>query len=135
MRTDIDARLSAGRLRQGPMGSDDSWGLYGAFLVPGPCAQTLRIIASGGDDDDPLSEGWEHVSVSCPKRCPNWQEMVFVKGLFWGPHETVVQFHPPESEYVNNHAFCLHLFRDRKNGHRLPPSILIGVKDLGTLTA
>jgi len=25
----------------------------------------------------------EHVSVSLEKHCPNWQEMYFVKDLFW----------------------------------------------------
>jgi hypothetical protein len=36
----------------------------GAFRVPGG----LRVIASDG-------EGWDHVSVSLPDRCPTWEEM------------------------------------------------------------
>lgn len=129
MRADLDPRLSAGRIRSGPMGSSDDWGRAGAFFVQGPCGAELKIIASEGDYRD-IDEGWEHVSVSVRNRCPNWPEMSFVKRLFWGPEETVVQFHPPESEYVNNHPFCLHLFRDGVNGHRLPPIILVGVKSL-----
>lgn len=133
MRAEVDSRLNEGRIRDGMMGSDDSWGHYGSFMVRGPCGEALRIVASGADDDDTLSQGWEHVSVSCRKRCPNWPEMCFVKGLFWRPDEAVVQFHPPESEYVNNHPFCLHLFRDKRRGHQLPPSILVGFRSLGTL--
>lgn len=64
----------------------------------------LRII-SGSD------EKWEHVSVSMEYRCPSWQEMCFVKDLFWHPEETVIQFHPPKSQYVNTHPYVLHLWK------------------------
>ena len=56
--------------------------------------------------------------------------MCFVKNLFWGEDETVVQFHPPKSEYVNNHPYCLHLWRNTRTGYKLPPSILVGIKGL-----
>lgn len=107
------------------------WGAYGSFRIQGPCGEALVIIASGADDR--VAEGWEHVSVSTRRRCPNWTEMCFVKDLFWSPDECVVQFHPPRSEYVNNHPFALHLWR-HKNGFPCPPSILVGRKDLGILS-
>lgn len=58
-------------------------------------------------------EGWEHVSVSIKgiKRCPNWNEMCFIKDMFWGKEDFVMQFHPPKSEYVNIHSYTLHLWR------------------------
>lgn len=43
------------RIRTGPMGSDDSIGNNGAFMINGPIG-TFYIIASDGS-------GWEHVSV------------------------------------------------------------------------
>lgn len=132
MRNDIDPRLSRGRVRAGVYGSDDTFGLTGCFYVHGPCGEELKIIASDADGG-PEAEGWEHVSVSTRRRCPNWPEMCFVKSLFWKPDETVVQFHPPESDYVNNHAYCLHLFRDTLHEQHRPPSILVGFKALGTL--
>lgn len=57
--------------------------------------------------------GWEHVSVSPKnqKRCPTWEEMCAIKDLFFDPEETVVQYHPAHSRYVNNHPYCLHLWR------------------------
>ena len=92
--------VEAGRIRTGLLGSDPSDGANGAFAIIGPMGATLRIIASDGVD--PVAEGWEHVSVSLSsKRCPNWLEMCFVKDLFWSDEETVIQFHPPRSEYVN----------------------------------
>lgn len=132
MRDILDPRLSAGRYREGPLGSDDSWGLAGAFAIFGPCGEELKIIASTAEYD--IAEGWEHVSVSTRRRCPNWEEMAFVKRLFWRGDEAVIQFHPPEANYVNNHPHCLHLWRDTANGHRLPPEILVGVRALGTVT-
>lgn len=60
--------------------------------------------------------------------------MCFVKGLFWSEEETVVQFHPPESTYISNHPYCLHLWRDTRNDHQLPPPVLVGIKSEGDLS-
>src|SRR3954463_731637 len=108
MRKVLPERLEAGRQE-----GERDWGAYGSFIVQGPCGERLRIIASGADADDWLAHGWEHVSVSTRRRPPNWQEMCFVKDLFWEPEECVVQFHPPRSEYINNHPHCLHLWRPK----------------------
>jgi len=119
--------VEAGRIRAGRLGSDPSDGANGAFEIIGPMGATLRIIASDGVD--PVTEGWEHVSVSLSsKRCPNWLEMCFVKDLFWSDEETVIQFHPPRSEYVNCHPTTLHLWRQRHGAIATPPSILVGPK-------
>ena len=60
--------------------------------------------------------------------------MCFVKDLFWEPEETVVQLHPPASRYVNNAPYCLHLWRNSREEMKLPPAIMVGIKDLGELT-
>jgi hypothetical protein len=134
MRKVLPEKLESGRIRSGPTASDPSWGAYGQFFVQGPCGEQLCIVASGADADDVMSEGWEHVSISTRRRPPNWQEMCFVKDLFWDENECVIQFHPPRSEYVNNHPHCLHLWRPNDDHVRLPPSILVGRKDKGILT-
>ena len=110
-------------MRDGYYGSDKSYGNYGAFKVQGPCGAALLIVAAGADDT-----GWEHVSVSTDRRPPNWQEMCWVKDAFWDAEETVVQFHPPRSQYVNLHPFTLHLWRPIDGHIKLPPSILVGPK-------
>ena len=89
------------------------------------------IIACDGTPAE--VEGWEHVSVSCERRIPNWLEMSFVKRLFWAPEECVVQFHPPESKYVNNHPHVLHLWRWTRGKFPMPPSILVGCKTIGII--
>lgn len=72
--------------------------------------------------------GWEHVSVSLKKNMPAWEEMCFVKDLFWDPEDCVVQFHPPKSNYVNNVKNCLHLWRQIGKEFPMPDPILVGLK-------
>ena len=60
-------------------------------------------------------EGWEHVSVELSaRRLPTWEEMCFIKDIFWDEEEMVVQIHPKQSEYVDI-TEALHLWRP-KNG-------------------
>lgn len=101
-------------------------GANGLFWIPMPKWQKLKVIVSDGG-------GWDHVSVSLQNRTPHWEEMCHVKDLFFEPFETVVQFHPSIEEYVNNHPYCLHLWRSQTDLHELPPSWMTGLKDLGTL--
>ncbi len=107
------------RVRTGVLGSDDGYGNNGCFLVPFR-SYTFKVIASDG-------EGWEHVSVSLPNRCPSWEEMCYMKDLFWNDTEWVIQFHPAKSEYVNNHNHCLHLWKPIAELFPKPPSILVGL--------
>jgi hypothetical protein len=124
MRNLVASKLEDGRIREGPFGSDASYGLTGAFLVMGPTGEMLKIVASEGDREIP----WEHVSVSCERRTPNWTEMCFVKDLWWRDDECVIQYHPPKAEYVNCHPFCLHLWKPLEADLPIPPSILVGPK-------
>lgn len=72
--------------------------LAGLFVLPSPTdGGMLRIIATS-------AEGWDHVSVSRPGRCPNWPEIEYVKRLFFKPNETAMQLHVP--------------------GHAIPPNTL-----------
>jgi len=110
------------RVTTGQGRSDESYGNNGCFIVRSmKLTYPLRVIASDG-------EGWEHVSISLPNRCPTWGEMSLIKNLFWGDDDMVIQFHPPKSEYINCHPFCLHLWRrtGRNDFCDLPPKILVG---------
>jgi hypothetical protein len=122
MRNIIPAKLESGRIRDGRMASTAADGMAGAFLVMGPKGEKLAIVSSGVDD----TYKWEHVSVSTGRRIPNWEEMCFVKDLFWEDHEAVMQLHPPKADYVNCHPNCLHLWRPLDGNIPLPPAILVG---------
>jgi hypothetical protein len=106
---------------------DKYWGTdggmpFGLFYIPYRTVK-LKVVACDG-----LETKWDHVSVSLPNRCPNWDEMCLVKSLFWGEGETVFQFHPRKDEYVNNHEYCLHMWKPTEREIELPPSILVGIK-------
>jgi hypothetical protein len=112
------------RVRIGAFRSDASSGNNGQFLLPAPKFKTtIMVQASEG-------LGWEHVSVSTGSRTPSWSEMCAVKALFWDADDCVVQYHPPASEYVNNHPYCLHLWRPINGRILMPPSILVGIKNV-----
>lgn len=105
--------------------SDSNDGNNGVFRVQCNVFKpltNLAVIASDGAN-------WDHVSVSVigKDRCPTWEEMCFVKNLFWDEDDCIVQFHPPKSEYINNHKYCLHLWRNQLDHHKTPPKILVGI--------
>ena len=56
--------------------------------------------------------------------------MCFVKDLFWDEEEMVMQLHPPKSKWINNHPYCLHLWRPTKETIPAPPQIAVGLKAL-----
>lgn len=105
MRNEIHPVLEKGRTTSGRYATESGSGLTGAYLVP--CNGIKLVIICG------VGEGWQHVSVSPRRknRVPTWAEMCFVKALFWEASERVMQFHPAESEYVNDHDYVLHLWR------------------------
>ncbi len=100
--------------------------MSGAFSI-----EHLRIVASSPFDYPDESQGWEHVSVSTATRCPLWPEMCLVKDLFWPEEEAVYQLHPQKSQWISNHPFCLHLWRNENFPVALPPGILVGIKQDG----
>jgi hypothetical protein len=124
MRKNLSTETENGRILFGYYGSPPNCGPAGAFKLPSPQnGEELRIISSG---DGPETEGWEHVSVSLHSRCPLWDEMCFIKDLFWEPEECVFQLHPPKSLYINFHPYALHLWRNSDYQIPLPPSIFVG---------
>lgn len=86
-----------------------------------PTSPLYRFICSWGGD-------WDHVSISILniRRCPTWEEMCWVKGIFWKPEEAVMQLHPAASEYVNTHPLCLHLWRPQTVDIPSPPKHFVG---------
>ena len=73
--------------------------------------------------------GFEHCSVSMPTRCPSWEQMCAIKDVFWNDDEVCMQLHPAKKDYVNNHPYCLHIWKPINEKIPLPPTILVGLKD------
>lgn len=72
--------------------------------------------------------GFEHCSVSLPTRCPSWEQMCAIKELFWEDDEVCMQLHPAKKDYINNHQYCLHIWRPINEEIPMPPSIMVGLK-------
>lgn len=128
--------LNQFRVRDGMFASDESFGFCGMFefALPGE-PRRIRCIASDCSDIEkiaPDAPKWRHVSVSFgpgSKHCPSWELMCKIKDLFWEPSDAVIQIHPPNSEYINNHPHCLHLWQCLSEKQPLPPSIFVGLKE------
>ena len=110
------------RIRTGSLASDDTYGNNGAFKIPLSNRSFAYVIASD-------EQGWEHVSVHIlsegKPRTPTWYEMCKIKDMFWDAEDTVVQFHPSKSEYVNIHPHTLHLWKPTGIQIQLPEKILV----------
>jgi len=107
---------------------------YGMFVIPyvEPPAlhrTILRCIVGSGEvamQDLGKDFAWDHISVSVENRCPTWAEMTYVKDIFFTEDETVFQFHPPKSQYVNFHPYTLHLWKPLLVKIPLPPKVMVG---------
>ena len=113
------------------MGKSPNGALFGYFRVR-VGDSTLAVISSGERHERTGVGSWEHVSVSVyplAKRTPTWEEMAEVKKLFWKPEETVVEFHPADSDYVNVYD-CLHLWKP-PYALELPPTITLAPQKTG----
>jgi hypothetical protein len=115
--------------------SDSSYGNNGFFVIP---HYKISLYFFQCQVSDGL--GWQHVSISLIKehinrkkemvnRCPTWEEMCFIKSIFWDDEEPVMQLHPPKSQWVNNHPYCLHLWKPNNIDIPLPLSIMVGNKN------
>lgn len=107
--------------RPHPLSREKGDSSHGCFVVPYKKTKKvaiLRIVASG-------SEGWDHVSISLENRCPTWEEMDFVKRLFFKPDEVAIQYHVPVEDHISLHPYCLHLWRPHRVAIQMPPKWMI----------
>ena len=89
-----------------------------------PARRMVVLVSNGGD--------WEHASVSIVDRCPTWDEMDEVKRRLWGPSDVVMQLHVAADQHVNNHPYCLHLWRPLDRVIPLPPIHYVGLRAAAT---
>jgi hypothetical protein len=117
------------RLKNHPiLGSDSSYGNNGFFVMPHHRVDDYFYNCQVSD-----GEGWEHVSITLSskkrkvERCCTWEEMCYLKSVFWSDDEVVVQFHPAKSDYVNMHKYCLHLWRPTNQFIPVPDPLMVGI--------
>ena len=120
MRNELNVRIEKYRDNDNAVGKSPVGVNWGCFTIIRLCV-ILRVMSSGAD----RASGWEHVSVSLKDRCPTWDEMCFIKNLFWHESETVIQFHPKKSKHINQMPYCLHLWKQIGGEYVLPPDICV----------
>lgn len=106
-------------------GADFGW-FEIPFTIQTPLKRrsNLRVMVAPSDSK------WQHISVSLINRCPTWDEMCFIKDMFFGGEDVVVQYHPAKSKYVNNMPYCLHLWcLNDGSSFPTPPPELVGLKN------
>lgn len=93
--------------------------VFGVFRIPSPVDREILLVlaASGG--------GWDHVSISRPRRPCIWKEMEYIKHMFFKENEVAMQLHVPAKNHVNIHPFCLHLWRPLDKEIPLPPELYV----------
>lgn len=123
MKTWVNPEIEKWRVSRPPFTSTAADGNTGLFRVEFR-GTWLKVISSDG-------EGWHHVSVSKPAypfSVPSWEQMCFIKNLFFGEDVWACQFHPSKADYVNHHPGCLHLWRCLDREMPTPPAIMVGPK-------
>jgi hypothetical protein len=128
-----NASVEAFRVAVGPLASSIQDGNNGCFSIPHPDKDLRKRLFFICIISDVC--GWDHVSITLrrrrdqqPARLPTWDEMCWIKSLFFNKDEAAVQYHPAEADYVNMHEFTLHLFRPQEEVLPMPPTWLIGCR-------
>lgn len=67
----------------------------------------LQVIASNDETQHGLLL---HVSATCAERYPTWEELVAVRGAFFGDGVDAMMMMPRQVDYVNLHPNCFHIW-------------------------
>jgi hypothetical protein len=88
-----------------------SWQVIDRALDGITCDSKLgfRVMLSGAREDD--GKLWMHLSMSRRRIVPNYEHLCEAKRIFLGAETLAVQLFPRESEHINIHRTCLHLWR------------------------
>lgn len=117
------SHLDTFRIQQAPYFSKPG-NPWGAFLIPSNVfpGQDLRCLSSNGMSG---RMAWDHVSVSLAHRCPLWEEMDYIKRLFFRVEEWAFQLHAPPAEHYSLHPYTLHLWRPHRQVIPVPPKEML----------
>jgi hypothetical protein len=102
------------------------WGLGHAFAH----TNGLRVLIDASQKED--DRWWVHVSVSRKSWTPTHEDMCMVKRDFLGDRYAYAVY-PPQEQYVNIHAHCLHLWSLAEGDGRVLPEFsgeISGIKSI-----
>ena len=113
------AKANRWRIRTGKMGSDDTAGWNGAFIVPLEGHMWQVLISDG--------MGFRHLSATNAQKSmlPSWNVMCRLRDYFFADDAWVMQLHPPKDEYINDHPYVLHLWESLNDPIPIPPNFMV----------
>jgi hypothetical protein len=121
MKTCLEKIITANRwrVRTGAMGSDETYGWNGCFIVP-INGQLWQVMLGEG-------MGWRHLSATNAQRreLPPWAVLSRLKELFFADDEWVVMYIPPREDYVNDHPYVHHLWSSLEAEIPRPPAFMV----------
>lgn len=90
-----------------PVGCRDQYG--GKWRIGNACKKRsgMSVIASASIEAD--GEIWYHVSCARTDKTPSYNDLAWVKEIWFGDL-WAIQCFVPQAEHVNIHARCLHLW-------------------------
>lgn len=80
----------------------------GKIEILGEVAQHYQV--GGCSVIHSVEDGMNHISLSNPHRLPTYEEMKTARYKICPDVKYMAQIFPPESEFVNVHPNCLHLY-------------------------
>lgn len=92
--------------------SGASWVSLGDTGITSAALRSIIMPITAIVGFEPVEDGtwWLHISISHKHRVPTYSEIKEVKSVFIGPNRKGIMVFPQESNYVNIHPYCLHLF-------------------------
>lgn len=113
--------LESHRVLDGVLASDKSCGNNGAFELA--YNDVLLVIIASSDGV------WDHISVHSVgehgSQTPTWDEMDYVRKLFFRNDEWVIQYHAPTDKHINDHQHVLHMWRPQIEKLPVPPRWMV----------
>ena len=97
------------QLKNTPVGYQYEGDGFGAAIYRNK-AQGLLVLVSLSMMEN--GEHFLHVSVSRKSRLPSWDDLKRVKNAFIGEDREAVHVLPKQSDYINLHPYCLHLWSE-----------------------
>lgn len=113
------SRANRWRIKTGKMGSNETAGFNGAFIVP-ISGEMWQVIISDGMD-------FRHLSATNAQRrqLPGWEIMCRLKELFFADDSWVVIYIPAKEAYINDHPYCHHLWEPLNEKLPIPWTALV----------
>lgn len=85
---------------------DEKLKMYNGIIKPPECGLCTLVVGF-------KEMGYEHISVSPTKKSkmPTWNDMAYLKDIFFEDEEEAYQIIPKKSQYVNIKENCLHIWK------------------------